>query len=89
MQNIKYSHYSEDDATLFVSSQSGYLYKVEFDDDDFIVNNITGKTTFEHVTAFLDPTDEFEGDLKLILEDGIKNAKKDFEQVVNKAEKKL
>ncbi len=40
--HIKYSHHSEDDATLFVSSQSGYLYKVEFDDDDFIVNNITG-----------------------------------------------
>ena len=53
------------------------------------VYNATGKTTIEHVTAFLDPMDEFEGDLNLILNDSIKDAKKDFEQVVNKVEKKL
>ena len=49
----------------------------------------TGKTTIDHLTAFLDPTDEFEGDLNLILKDGIKDVKKDFKQAVTKAEKKL
>ena len=45
----------------------------------------TGKTTIDHLAAFLDPTDEFEGDLNLILKD----VKKDFKKAINKAEKKL
>ena len=41
-----------------------------------ILYNTTGKTTIEHVTSFLDPQNEFEGDLDLILKDNIKDAKK-------------
>ena len=32
-----------------------------------IIYHATGKSTIEHVTSFLDPDDEFEGDLNLIL----------------------
>jgi len=54
-----------------------------------VVYNATGKTTIEHVTAFLDPTDEFEGDLKLILKDNIKDAKKDLDKVIDETVKNL
>ena len=40
-----------------------------------LIYNATGKTTIEHVATFLDPTDEFEGDLKPILMNNIKNTK--------------
>ena len=53
-----------------------------------IVQNTTGKTTFKHVADFLDPKDEFEGDLNLILKDRIKDVKKDLEKVIDKKKKK-
>ena len=36
-----------------------------------IIYHTTGKSTIEHVTSFLDPDDEFEGDLNLILKDNV------------------
>jgi len=83
------------DATAFLGpaitiGNTGNIYQasLSYGTNQFVYKS-TGKTTIEHFTAFLDPTDEFEGDLNLILKDSIKDAKKDFEQVVNKAEKKL
>ena len=54
-----------------------------------IVYNATGRTTIQHVTTFLDPTDEFEGDLNLILKDSLKDVKKDLEKVIDKKKKDL
>ena len=50
-----------------------------------ILYNTTGKTTIEHVTSFLDPQNEFEGDLNLILKDNIEDAK----EVLNKPKEVL
>ena len=50
-----------------------------------IVYNATGQTTIEHVAAFLDPKDEFEGDLSLILMDNMKDVK----EVLKKPKEKL
>ena len=50
-----------------------------------ILYNTTGKTTIEHVTSFLDPQNEFEGDLDLILKDNIEDAK----EVLNKPKEVL
>ena len=50
-----------------------------------IIYNSTGKTTIEHVTNFLDPNDEFDGDLKLILKDNASNVKK----IINKPQTNL
>ena len=50
-----------------------------------IIYHATGKSTIEHVTSFLDPDDEFEGDLNLILKDNVDN----FKEVLRKPEKKL
>ncbi len=83
------------DATAFLGpaitvGKTGNIYQASLSyTTNQAVYNSTGKTTTEHLTAFLDPTDEFEGDLNLILKDGIKDAKKNFDQVVNKVEKKL
>ncbi len=83
------------DATAFLGpaitiGNTGNIYQASLSyGTNQVVFNSTGKTTIEHVTAFLDPTDEFEGDLNLILKDSIKDVKKDFDQVVNKTQKKL
>ena len=83
------------DATAFLGpaitiGNTGNIYQASLSyATNQVVYNSTGKTPVEHVTAFLDPTDEFEGDLNLVLKDSIKDAKKDLEQVVNKVEKKL
>ena len=65
---------------------SGNVYQAGI---SYATNNIiyhaTGKSTIEHVTSFLDPNNEFEGDLNLILKD---NAD-DFKEVLNKPKKKL
>lgn len=45
-----------------------------------ILYNATGKTTMEHVTFFLDSTNEFEGDLNLILVDNIEETKEILKQ---------
>ena len=45
-----------------------------------ILYNTTGKTTIEHVTFFLDSTNEFEGDLNLILVDNIEETKEILKQ---------
>ena len=39
------------------------------------IQKATGKTPAEHVIAFLDPQDEHQGDLKIILVDEVKKAK--------------
>ena len=50
-----------------------------------IIYHATGKSTIEHVTSFLDPDDEFEGDINLILKDNVD----DFKKVLSKPKKKL
>ena len=45
-----------------------------------ILYSTTGKTTIEHVTFFLDPANEFEGDLNLILVDNIEETKEILKQ---------
>jgi len=40
-----------------------------------IIHSATGKTPIEHVTNFLDPNDEFDGNLNLIVADNINHAK--------------
>jgi len=54
-----------------------------------ILYDATGKTTIQHVTTFLDPKDEFEGDLNLILKDSVKDVKKNLEKVIDKKKKDL
>ena len=65
---------------------SGNVYQAGI---SYASNNIiyyaTGKSTIEHVTSFLDPDDEFEGDLNLILKDNVD----DFKEVLKKPKKKL
>ena len=50
-----------------------------------ILYNATGKNTIEHVTSFLDPQDEFEGNLNLILKDNVN----DLKEVLKKPKHKL
>ena len=50
-----------------------------------ILYNATGKNTIEHVTSFLDPQDEFGGNLNLILKDNVEDVK----EVLKKPNKKL
>ena len=56
------------------------------------IYRLTGKTPFEHVTTFLDPNDEFEEDLNLILTDKIekiqKISMKPDEKLISKKNKK-
>ena len=55
---------------------SGNVYQASLSyASNTLIYNATGKTTIEHVATFLDPTDEFEGDLKPILMNNIKNTK--------------
>ena len=55
---------------------SGNVYQASLSyASNTIIYNATGKTPIEHVATFLDPTDEFEGDLKPILMNNIKNTK--------------
>jgi len=57
-----------------------------------ILYNTTGKTAIEHVTSFLDPQNEFEGDLNLVLKDSIEDAKevlKKPKEVLKKPKEKL
>ena len=65
---------------------SGNVYQASI---SYASNNIiyktTGKSTIEHVNSFLDPDDEFEGDLNLILKDNVD----DFKEVLRKPKKKL
>ena len=65
---------------------SGNVYQASI---SYASNNIiyktTGKSTIEHVNSFLDPDDEFEGDLNLILKDNVD----DFKEVLKKPKKKL
>ena len=65
---------------------SGNVYQASI---SYASNNIiyhaTGKSTIEHVTSFLDPNDEFDGDLNLILKDNVD----DFKEVLRKPKKKL
>ena len=71
-------------------SNTGNIYQASLSyTSSQIVRNATGKTTFEHVTAFLDPMDEFEGDLNLILKDSMKDVKNDLEKVIDKTKKDL
>ena len=83
------------DATAFLGpaitiGNTGNIYQASLSyTSSQIVRNATGKTTFEHVAAFLDPTDEFEGDLNLILKDSMKDVKKDLEKVIDKTKKDL
>ena len=83
------------DATAFLGpaitiGNTGNIYQASLSyTSSQIVHNVTGKTTFEHVTAFLDPMDEFEGDLNLILKDSMKDAKKDLKKVIDKKKKDL
>ena len=57
-----------------------------------VIYRATGKTSIDYITTFLDPKDEFEGDLNLILTDNIeriqKVLKKSDEQVIAKKDKK-
>ena len=65
---------------------SGNVYQASLSyASNTLIYNATGKTTIEHVTTFLDPTDEFEGDLKPILMNNIKNTK----EVLKKSLKNL
>tara|TARA_B100000686_G_C16531625_1_gene832612 strand:+ start:518 stop:901 length:384 start_codon:yes stop_codon:yes gene_type:complete len=41
----------------------------------------TGKTTFDHVVTFLDPSNEFDGDLDLILNEKVNVVKKDLTKI--------
>ena len=50
-----------------------------------IIHSTTGKNTIEHVTSFLDPNDEFEGNLDLIVVDNINDVK----EVLKKNQKNL
>ena len=50
-----------------------------------ILYNTTGKTTMEHVISYLDPKNEFEGDLNLIIKNNIEDTKK----VLKKPQEKL
>ena len=65
---------------------SGNVYQASI---SYASNNIiykaTGKSTIEHVTSFLDPDDEFEGDLNLILKDNVN----DLKEVLKKPKHKL
>ena len=79
------------DATAFLGpaitiGNTGNIYQasLSYGTNQFVYKS-TGKTTIEHFTAFLDPTDEFEGDLNLILKDNVDN----FKEVLRKPEKKL
>ena len=55
---------------------SGNVYQASLSyASNTLIYNATGKTTIEHVATFLDPTDEFEGDIKPILINSIKNTK--------------
>ena len=55
---------------------SGNVYQASLSyASNTIIYNATGKTPIEHVATFLDPTDEFEGDIKPILINSIKNTK--------------
>ena len=55
---------------------SGNVYQASLSyASNTIIYNATGKTPIEHVATFLDPTDEFEGDIKPILINNIKNTK--------------
>ena len=65
---------------------SGNVYQASI---SYTTNNIlyrtTGKSTIEHVTLFLDPNDEFEGNLNLILKDNVEDIKK----VIKRPKQKL
>ena len=49
-----------------------------------IIYNATGKTPMEHVATVLNPTDEFEGDIKPILMNSTKNTKEVLKKPKNK-----
>ena len=57
-----------------------------------VIYRATGKTSIDYITTFLDPKDEFEGDLNLILADNIKKLqkvlKKTDEKLISKKNKK-
>ena len=72
---------------------SGNVYQAGFSyTTNQIVYSTTGKTTTQHVTDFLDPKDEFEGDLSLILSENIEETKKvlkrPYEDFISKVNKK-
>jgi len=56
------------------------------------IYRITGKTPAQHVATFLDPDDEFEGDLNLILTDNVEEIQKILikpdEKLISKKNKK-
>lgn len=57
-----------------------------------IIHSTTGKTTIEHVTSFLDPNDEFEGNLDFIVVDNINivvDNINDVKEVLKKKQKNL
>ena len=65
---------------------SGNVYQASLSyASNTIIYNATGKTPIEHVATFLDPTNEFEGDIKPILINSIKNTK----EVLKKPKKNL
>lgn len=65
---------------------SGNIYQASLSyASNQIIYETTGKMTIDHVADFLDPTDEFEGDLNLILKDNIE----DFKKILQKPEEKL
>jgi len=73
---------------------SGNVYQASI---SYASNNIlyktTGKSAIEHVTSFLDPDNEFEGNLNLILKDNVEDVKevlkKPNKKILLKAEKKI
>ena len=72
---------------------SGNVYQASFSyASNQILYRTTGKTTIEHVITFLDPKDEHEGDLNLILTDKIEEikivSKKPDENFISKINKK-
>ena len=65
---------------------SGNVYQASISyASNSIIYNATGKTTIEHVTSFLDPADEFNGNLKHILKDNVE----DIKETLKKPTKKL
>ncbi len=57
-----------------------------------VMYRATGKTSIDYITTFLDPKDEFEGDLNLILTDNVEKIQKILikpdEKLISKKNKK-
>ena len=72
---------------------SGNVYQASLSyTSNQVIYRATGKTPVEHIATLLDPKDEFEGDLNLILADNIGKIKKVLdksdEKIISKKDKK-